>query len=527
MSQISVSHLTFGYEGSFDLIFDDVSFSLDTAWKLGFIGRNGKGKTTLLRLLMGEYPTQGAIGASVSFDYFPPPVVDPTGTARHVARELIAPFARWEAQLERTCADPALLDQYGEVLEQYTAHDGYQIDQLIDREVSRLEVDPAVLERPFSTLSSGERTKVLLAALFLKKNNFLLIDEPTNHLDREGRRAVATYLAAKEGFILVSHDRALLDRAVDHILSLNRKTIQVLRGNFSTWQENKDRQDQFEQAENQRLRQDVKRLTTAARQTAQWSDKTEAGKIATRNSGLRPDRGFIGHKAAKLMKRSKAIQQRREEAVEEKAQLLRDVDEAESLKLHPLAYRSQRVAELSKVTIAYQPERPLFAPLDLRVERGERVALRGPNGCGKSSILGLLLGRDIPHTGEIWVGADVRLSWLPQDTSFLRGDLGDFAAREGLDESLLKAILRKLDFARVQFEKPMEDFSGGQKKKVLLAASLCTPAHLYLWDEPLNFVDVLSRMQIEELLLEYQPTMVFVEHDDVFTQRVATRIVEI
>ena len=161
------------------------------------------------------------------------------------------------------------------------------------------------------------------------------------------------------------------------------------------------------------------------------------------------------------------------------------------------------------------------------LERGERAALRGPNGAGKSSLLKLILGEEIPHTGTLWLAGGCKVSYVPQDTSFLRGDLKTFAQESGIDESLFKAILRKLDFSRTQFEKDMADYSGGQKKKVLLARSLCQPAHLYLWDEPLNFVDLYSRMQLEDLLLRYRPTMLFVEHDRTFTDKVATRCIEL
>jgi len=131
------------------------------------------------------------------------------------------------------------------------------------------------------------------------------------------------------------------------------------------------------------------------------------------------------------------------------------------------------------------------------------------------------------YTGELNMGSQLIISYVPQETAFLSGSLSGYARENGLDESLFKAMLRKLDFSRVQFEKDMEDFSGGQKKKVLLAASLCRRAHLYVWDEPLNFIDVISRMQIEKLLLEYKPTLLFVEHDKAFCRNIATKTVEL
>jgi len=142
-------------------------------------------------------------------------------------------------------------------------------------------------------------------------------------------------------------------------------------------------------------------------------------------------------------------------------------------------------------------------------------------------LIKLLLGEEIAHDGTVRRGSQLRISYVSQDTSDLKGDLKDYAREYGVDESLFKSILRKLDFSRIQFEKDIASYSGGQKKKVLIARSLCEQAHLHVWDEPLNFVDVLSRMQIEELLLEHAPTLLFVEHDRQFCDRIATKTVEL
>lgn len=488
MSMIKVEDLTFAYPGGYDNVFEDVSFQIDTDWKLGFVGRNGRGKTTFLKLLMGEYEYAGHISASVEFDYFPYPVCRPERMTEEILEEACPGAERWR----------------------------------LLRELGLLEVDEGVLWRSFNTLSNGEQTKVLLAALFCAEGRFLLIDEPTNHLDSHGRELVARYLDRKKGFILVSHDRRFLDGCVDHILSINRSDIQVRRGNFSSWFEEFEVRQAAEEAQSQRLRQDVRRLKESARRTADWSDRVEASKNGTRNGGLRPDKGYIGHKAAKMMKRSKAIQARQEKAIEEKEGLLKNAEVAQELKLSPLVYHSQRLAVFEKVEVAYDGRR-VNAPVSFQVERGERVALEGGNGSGKSSLLKLLLGEDIDHTGRVERASGLVVSYVSQDTGHLAGSLTDYARGLEIDESLFKTILRKLGFERVQFEKDMADYSGGQKKKVLIAGSLCQKAHLYVWDEPLNFVDIYSRMQIEALLKRFSPTMVFVEHDRAFREMVATK----
>lgn len=490
MSAIQVTNLTFSYDGSCETIFDHVSFQLDTSWKLGFVGRNGRGKTTFLKLLMGQYEYRGEIVSGLPFVYFPFPVADPGLPALDIVEELCPDYELWQ----------------------------------LCRELNLLEVDADVLYRPFSTLSNGEQTKVLLAALFLTEDRFLLIDEPTNHLDMEGRRLVSRYLNGKKGFILVSHDRMFLDGCVDHILSINRADMEIQQGNFSSWWQNKEYRDRFELAENEKLQKEIRRLNEAARRTAGWSQKTEGGKYQTRDSGLRPDRGFIGHKAAKMMSRSKAAEARREKAARQASSLLKNLETAQELKLSPAVHRSAKLAEAEALCVCYGAK-PVFEGVSFTVSRGDRLVLQGKNGSGKSSVLKLLAGQDVPHTGRLVTASGLLVSYVPQDASFLKGGLSGLCRDRGIDESLFKAILRKLDFERAQFDKDMADFSAGQKKKTLLAASLCESAHLYLWDEPLNYIDVLSRIQIEALLLDYRPTMVLVEHDESFAQKVGTGFV--
>jgi len=483
MATITVSHLTFAYDGG-NPLFDDVSLRLDTRWKIGLIGRNGRGKTTLLRLLLKQEPFGGTIDAPVPLDYFPYTITDECRTTFEVA-ESIATFEPWQ----------------------------------IERELSLLAVSEDVLTRPFATLSGGEKTKVLLAAMFLNENRFLLIDEPTNHLDLEGRESVADYLNGKSGFILVSHDRTLLDRCVDHVLSINRSDVELIRGNFSTWQQNRDYRDKFETAENRKLRKEIKRMGEASKRSADWSNNAEKEKYG--NGPV--NRGFLGAKAAGIMSRSKAADARRQKSIEEKSKLFKNIEIEDDLSLVPMAFHSKRLLDLSGVSIHYEPENPLFENLSLSVDAGDRIALCGRNGCGKSSLLKLIAGQDVPHSGRVAVPQSLKISYIPQDASFLKGPLRSFIEDRGLDESLFRSMLHKLGFRREDVENDMSGFSAGQKRKVLLAASLCDRTHLYLWDEPLNYIDVISRIQIEKLLLEREATVIFIEHDRSFLDAVATK----
>ena len=234
------------------------------------------------------------------------------------------------------------------------------------------------------------------------------------------------------------------------------------------------------------------------------------------------------------MKRSKAAAIRKEAAINSKSSLLKNIERADDLKIHPLTYHTDVLVTLDHVSGFYLDSAdstafPVFNKKSFTVKRGDRIALQGPNGCGKSSTFAAVTDEapvSLPEfTGNLHVGSGLVISYVPQTTAGLCGTLDTYASRRSIDITLLKTILRKLDFSRLQFEKNIEDYSEGQKKKVLLAASLCENAHLYIWDEPLNYIDVLSRMQIENLLLQFQPTMIFVEHDKAFCDNVATETV--
>lgn len=565
MSQISVSNLTFCYEGSFDNIFENVSFVIDTDWKLGFIGRNGKGKTTFLNLLMRtqamgpwgtRFPEQGSvnaktgqtyeyegnISASTVFDYFPYQVT--------------------EAQAGLCSAE--FIDELKQ---------GCELWRVIC-ELEKLHLTADVLYRPFQTLSHGERTKVMLAVLFSGGNDFLLIDEPTNHLDQESRDIVKEYLRQKKGFILVSHDRDLLDACIDHVLVLNRCSIEVQTGNFSSWWENKSRMDMFHEAENEKHRKEIRRLNKAAEKTREWADKNEGTKIGF-DPVKEPDRGigtraYIGAKTKKMQSRRMQMEKRIADEIGKKEGLLQDIERPAPLKIMPMQHHKEVIVSARDYGIAYQLEdtltagagslREVFSHLNFELRRGERLFLHGENGCGKSSLIKAVLAQNyrriqqalpaddfakkrggddlfadygaampdvMKEAGELSVAAGLVISYIGQDTSHLRGSLKEYSRKKGLDESLFFAVLRQLDLERVQFVKNMEDYSEGQKKKVLIAASLLKPAHLYIWDEPLNYIDVFSRMQIEKLILDYKPTMLIVEHDVRFREKIATGVVEI
>lgn len=234
-----------------------------------------------------------------------------------------------------------------------------------------------------------------------------------------------------------------------------------------------------------------------------------------------------------MQQRRKNLERRQKSAIEEKSALLKNIETSEDLKLFPQNHHKAELVQCRKLCLFYG-EKEICHNLDLTVRRGEQTALQGKNGCGKSSVLkAILSAAGMPADsfpawqGEILVAGGLKISYVSQDTSGLRGRLDEYAASYDLEEARFKALLRKLDFSRIQFEKNMEDYSEGQKKKVLIARSLCEKAHLYIWDEPLNYIDIFSRMQIETLIRQFRPTLLFVEHDAAFIEKTASKSIDL
>ena len=492
MSTIQVKNLTFGYDGMLEKLFENASFNIDTDWKLGLIGRNGKGKTTFLNILQGKLEYTGTITKSVELDYFPIEVKDENKMAIEIVQDIAINAQDWE----------------------------------IIKEINLLNTNPEILYREFKLLSGGEKIKILLVALFLKENNFLLIDEPTNHLDSETRENLINYLKKKKGFIVVSHDRNFLDSIVDHIIAINNSGIEIQKGNFSTWKENKDKQNNFELMQNEKLKKDINRLNEAARDTANWSEKVEKTKYGTTNSGSKVDRGYIGHQAAKMMKRSKVIENRIEKEIRDKSQLLKDIDRNDSLTIKPLEAKKNPIIVCNNLQIKYDGK-AIFEKLNIEVNNRDRIAIVGKNGAGKSSILKLFLGEKIDYNGTFNKINDLKISYVSQQTNYLKGKLKEFAKTNNVDESIFNAMLIKMGFSKENLNKNIEELSEGQKKKVLIAKSITEQADVYIWDEPLNYIDILTKIQIEEAILKYKPTLIFVEHDETFVKNVATKIVKL
>ena len=490
MPMINIKDLSFGYDGSDKMLFDDITISLDTTWKLALAGRNGRGKTTFFKLLRGELDHSGTITG------VPPTVLFPM--------DELPDCEEWKVR----------------------------------KELNLMGADPDIMWRPMDTLSGGERTKLMLAYLFAGDGIYPLIDEPTNHLDRQGREAVASYLASKEGFILISHDRAFLDRCTDHTLVITKSGVELVGTTFSTWWENNEQRQESELARNNQLKKEMGSIEAAMMKNAQWSSKAASYKNrANAPSKVAQNhwtRAYEGSKAKKLMSLSKNLEQRNEKKLEEKQSLLKDLEREQTLKIFGSTHHDKTPIMLKDVTVLRDGE-VVASGINLTVGQGQKISLQGTNGCGKSTLIKFLTGDEalmneggssITATGDIHIAKGLKISYVGQDTSVLKGCLYDIADDRGCDKTQFSTILVKMGFTKEMLYRDVDALSLGQKKFVMLALSLCERADIYLWDEPLNYIDVYMRKEIERLVKSSDVTMLFVEHDKAFVENVADECFE-
>ena len=220
------------------------------------------------------------------------------------------------------------------------------------------------------------------------------------------------------------------------------------------------------------------------------------------------------------------MEKRIEKAITEKSNLLNNVDRNDSLKIIPLESRKNQLIIANDLQIEYNGKY-IFNKKSFEINNGDRVAIVGKNGIGKSSILKLIIGKEIKYSGILKVANDLKISYVSQSTENLKGNLNTYAQENKIDESIFKAMLSKMGISNMEFDKNITEMSEGQKKKILIAKSISESANLYIWDEPLNYIDILTRIQIEDAILKYKPTLIFVEHDETFIEKVATKIINL
>ena len=511
MIDISVQDL----EKSFEVgkkILDGLSFTVNSGEHIGILGPNGCGKTTLFRILCGELsPDEGeaAVAPGKRIGLISQIPVFPEGWStedvlRDAQRRLYAISARLDeltSQMEHD-ASPALLREYDTLSDDFRRLGGYEMDSERSRVASGLDITPAMREQPFVTLSGGERTRVNLARLILEDTDILLLDEPTNHLDLHATEWLEDYILHFRGTVLaISHDRYFLDVAAQRCIEIVDGRAEFYSGNYSFFVLERQRRFEEKLKQYEKDQAKIEQLRRAADKLHLWA--------------------FMGND--KLHKRAFSMEKRIE-------RLSQSEKPAEARRL-TVKFREREFSG-DEVIVADGLEkgfsgRVLFSGVSLEVTGGERIALIGDNGAGKTSFLRLLMGEEIPDAGYIYRGPAVRTAYLPQivrfsDESRTMLDTMLWDCRVSPQEA--RDRLAAFGFRGEDVFKRVSALSGGEKSRLRLCMLMGGEINLLVLDEPTNHLDIASREWMEDALSDYDQTLLFVSHDRYFIEKFATRI---
>ena len=516
MIEIQINSLVKSFEVGHNVL-DGLTFQIDQGERVGLLGRNGAGKTTLFRILTGELDHdegQVSIADRHRLGLISQIPVYPAGyTVEDVLRSAFARLESLAGEMEalegRMAAgesDPALLRRYGSLAERFEVFGGYDTDVAVNKIANGLSISPEQRKQLFDSLSGGEKTRVNLGRLILEDTDILLLDEPTNHLDLHATEWLEEYIRGFRGTVLaISHDRYFLDRVVTRVIEIEGGKAEFYSGNYSFYAVEKERRYQERLKQYQKEQAKIEQLEKAAEQLRVWAfmgmDKTY-------------------RRAVNIERR---IERMRTTAKPTKARTM-------DARFSTAEFHGDEMLGIRNVAKSYGDKR-LFSGITLKAEGGERIALIGDNGTGKSTLIKMIMGELYPDDGRIKLGPQAKPAYLPQIIRFDHPDWNlvenMMASKRGLSAQSARNRLAAYDFRGEDVFKPVSVLSGGEQSRLRLCMLMDGEVNFLILDEPTNHLDIASREWIEEAVESYDGTLLFVSHDRYFINRFATRIWEL
>ncbi|HOP09882.1 MAG TPA: ABC-F type ribosomal protection protein [Oscillospiraceae bacterium] len=496
------------YYGSNHVI-KGITFEVYTGEKVGLLGRNGSGKTTLFKVLTGEELYESGSVSKASGKRVEMmaqiPEFGENDAVEDILRSSFQEITDIHHEMKQIEGDedPSVLLRYGHLLEEYERLGGYETEVKLDKVCNGMNIDEKMRKCLFNQLSGGEKSRVNLARILLRDCDILLLDEPTNHLDLASLEWLEKFLNEFKGTVVViSHDRVFLDRVVTRIIEITDGKADFYAGNYSYFIEEKERRflTQSEQYEQQQKK--IRQLETAAKRMHEWA------KIAD-NKAM--------HKRAFAMEKRIEQMDKVDKPVTAK-KLTAEFDSG--------SYAAKELVAFDSVYKSYG-EKVLLNHLDLKIRRNDRIALVGANGCGKTTLLRILMGEEPCDSGKIKLGPSVKPAYMPQIIAFENEGatvLDTLRFDAGLSEEKTRSILAGFHFKAADVMKKVGTLSGGEKSRLKLCMLMQNNVNFLLLDEPTNHLDIATREWIENALTDFEGTMLFVSHDRYFLNKFADRI---
>ena len=493
-------------------ILDGFSLQVDSGERVGLLGRNGAGKTTIFRIMTGQVaPDEGTvtIAPGKRLGLISQIPVYPAGyTVRDVLDTAFAPIHAMERELNDLAAqmgessDRALLERYDKLSAAFEAGGGYDTETRLNKVCNGLSIDADMRRRPFDALSGGEKTRINLARLILEDTDILLLDEPTNHLDLNATEWLESYLERFKGTVLaISHDRWFLDKVVKRVAEVSGGKAELYSGNYSFYVEEKERRYQEKLRQYEKEQAKIAQLEKSAEQLRTWA--------------------FMG--MDKTYKRAVSMEKRIER--------LRTTDRPTKDKKLTVRFGEREFHGDEAMVIDHLSksfgDRTLFSDINLEVAGGERIALLGDNGTGKSTFLKIVMEEESPDSGSVYLGPSIRIGYLPQIIKFDRPDrnlVDTMLYAQNCTTQEARDRLAAFRFRGEDVFKPVSALSGGEQSRLRLCMLMDHRINLLILDEPTNHLDIDSREWIEDAVGEYGGNLLFVSHDRYFIEKFASRI---
>ena len=511
MTDISVNGLVKSFEIGNNIL-DGLSFTVNSGERVGILGHNGCGKTTLFKILSGELDfDEGTVavapgkklGLISQIPVYPPELTteDVLKSAQKGLMDISVRLDEIMLELEGD-QSPALLQEYDRLQSEFTRLGGYNMDIERNKVANGLEIPPRMREQLFESLSGGEKTRVNLARLILEDTDILLLDEPTNHLDLRATIWLEEYLKRFKGTVLaISHDRYFLDTVAERCIDISSGKAELYSGNYSFYVEERQRRFDEKLKQYEKDQAKIEQLTRAAEQMHLWA--------------------FMGND--KLHKRAFSMEKRIEKlSHSEKPREQKKM----TVKFKQREFNGDEVLVIEDLKKSYG-DKVLFSGLSLEAGGGERIAVIGDNGTGKSTLVKLIMSEETPDEGYLYLGPAVKKAYLPQIVTF--EDMSRSACDTMLYELKIEPQEARDRLAAFGFRGedvfiPAGALSGGERSRLKLCMLMGAEINLLILDEPTNHLDIGSREWIESALSDYTETLIFVSHDRYFIEKFATRI---